>query len=90
MSRAASPFTLAATVGAGAGLTALAVLVFGGDGHAETLAVTAKPLPAFAVMQHMIPVTSAAAPRDDEEMVAQERSARVARVVYPSPYASQR
>ncbi|CAO4165152.1 hypothetical protein [Methylorubrum extorquens] len=90
MTRTASPLTLAAATGATAGLTALAVLVFGSAGHAETLAVAAKPLPAFVAVQHMVPVSSTELQRDGQWAGAQERSARVARVVYPSPYASPR
>ncbi|AWI87874.1 hypothetical protein [Methylorubrum aminovorans] len=90
MSRIVSPLTLAATTGAAAGFTALAVLTFGGAGHAETLPVAAKPLPAFAAVAHMVPVSSTEPQRDGQWAAAQERSARVARVVYPSPYASQR
>lgn len=90
MSRTASPLTLAATIGAATGLTALAVVAFGAAGHAETLAVAAKPLPAFVAVQTLLPVVSAEAPPAGAASLAQERPARVARVVYPSPYAGQR
>lgn len=90
MLRTASPLTLAATIGAAAGLTALAVLAFGGAGHAETLPVAAKPLPVFVAAQHIVPNTTTEAAQDGQGAAGQERSARVARVVYPSPNASQR
>lgn len=82
MPRTASPLTLATTAGLGAGLVAWAALGLGA-GHAETLAPRA--LPAFAPIAAPAPSAMAPAARQDEQ-----RPARVARVVYPSHYTSQR
>jgi hypothetical protein len=85
MPRIASPLTLAAAAGTGIGLTIFGVLAFGGAGHAETL--IAKPLPAIAALKGRAPALPAVGARDAQWTMAQDRSGRVVRVVYPGPYA---
>ena len=84
MPRTARPLTLAAAAGTGIGLTIFGVLAFGGAGHAETLIT--KPLPAMVALQGRAPALPAGA-RDAQWTMAQDRSGRVVRVVYPGPYA---
>ncbi len=85
MARTASPLTLAAAAGTGIGLTLFGVLAFGGAGHAETLIT--KPLPAMVALQGRAPALPAASARDAQQALAQDRSGRAVRVVYPGPYA---
>ncbi|MGH1587694.1 hypothetical protein ACRBEV_32570 [Methylobacterium phyllosphaerae] len=85
MARTASPLTLASAAGTGVGLTIFGVLAFGGAGHAETLAN--KPLPAMVALQDRAPALPAVSQRDAQWTLAQDRSGRVVRVVYPGPYA---
>lgn len=85
MARAATPLTLAAAAGTGVALTIFGVLSFGGAGHAETL--SAKPLPAMVALQGRAPALPAVGARDAQWTMAQDRSGRAVRVVYPGPYA---
>jgi hypothetical protein len=82
MPRTATPLTLAAT---GIGLTIFGVLAFGGAGHAETLIT--KPLPAMVALQGRAPALPALGARDAQGTLAQDRSGRMVRVVYPGLYA---
>jgi hypothetical protein len=85
MPRTATPLTLAATAGTGVGLTIFGVLAFGGAGHAETLIT--KPLPAMVALQGRAPALPALGARDAQWTLAQDRSGRMVRVVYPGLYA---
>lgn len=85
MPRTASPLTLAAAAGTGIGLTIFGVLAFGGAGHAETLST--KPLPAMVALKGRAPALPAIGARDAQWTMAQDRSGRVVRVVYPGLYA---
>ena len=85
MACTASPLTLAAAAGTGVGLTIFGVLALGGVGHAETLVT--KPLRAMVALQNRAPALPAVGARDAQWTLAQDRSGRVVRVVYPGPYA---
>lgn len=83
MPRTATPLTLAAAAATGIGLTIFGVLAFGGAGHAEAL--IAKPIPAMVALQGRAPALPAVGARDAQSTLAQDRSGRVVRVVYPGP-----
>lgn len=89
MSRAASPFMLAATASFSAGLTAC--VIFGlSASHAETLASKAAPTVVSAqIAAHAMPAAArpSAAKPDTQWTAVQQRSARM---VYPSHFTSQR
>ena len=93
MMRSASPITLAATMGLAAGLTAFTTLILTDPGHSEPLA----PKPTLMrVTQVPVLAGPAAAIADAEgrhtvqHAASQDGPARVARVVYPSHYSTQR
>ena len=92
MTRCASTITLAATMGLAAGLTAFTTLVLMGSGQAEPLA----PKPALVPVTQVSVLATPATVVDREgryvvqQAALQDGPARVARVVYPSHYSTQR